>query len=167
MKSYLVLSALVGLLILPTPAQTAGGGNGHGDHGVHGGQQATAPSNPAAMPSRQDQMLGEQTVDGVRAMAHLNDIGAVMAPLGRKENYHLMVMFTEVKTGKAIDQGTVAVKITPPQTAQPGEAIALMGMDGHFGVDLALSTKGEYRFQVGSKLADGSKRQFTFHHTVR
>lgn len=166
MKSYFLLSTLVGLLTLPAlaPAQTTAGSNGHG---VHGGQQATALSAPAAMPSHQDQMLGEQTVDGVRAMAHLNDIGAVMAPLGRKENYHLMVMFTEVKTGKAIDQGTVAVRITPPQAAQPGEALALIGMDGHFGVDLALSTKGEYRFQVGSKLADGSKRQFTFYQTVR
>lgn len=166
MKSYFFLSTLVGLLTLPALAlaQTAVGSNGHGDHG---GQQVTAPSAPAAMLSHQSLMLGEQTVDGVRAMAHLNDIGAVMAPLGKKENYHLMLMFTEVKTGKAIDQGTVAVRLTPPKAAQPGEAIALMGMDGHFGVDLMLSTKGEYRFQVGSKLADGNKRQFTFHHTVQ
>ena len=42
-----------------------------------------------------------------------------------------------------------------------------MGMGNHFGADIVLPAKGEYQFQVGSKLADGSKRQFTFHYTLK
>lgn len=110
-------------------------------------------------------MLGEQTVDGVKAMAHLNDVGEVMAKMGKKENYHFMIMLSDAKTGTSIDQGTVAVKITDPAGAQAGDAIPLMGMGGHFGADVALSATGTYQFTVGSKLADGSKRQFTFSYT--
>ena len=112
-------------------------------------------------------MLGEQTVDGVKAMAHLNDVGAVMAKMGKKENYHFMVMFSDAKTGNAIDQGTVAVKITDPATGQAGTAIPLMGMGGHFGADVALVAKGEYQFTVGTKLANGGTRQYSFRYTVK
>jgi hypothetical protein len=112
-------------------------------------------------------MLGEQTVEGVKAKGLLNDVGAMMAQMGKKENYHFMVMFSDAKTGTAIEQGTVAVKITDPKTGQTGEAIPLMGMGNHFGADVVLPGKGEYHFQVGSKLADGSKRQFHFSHTIK
>jgi hypothetical protein len=112
-------------------------------------------------------MLGEQTVEGVKAKGLLNDVGAVMAQMGKKENYHFMVMFSDAKTGTAIEQGTVAVKITDPKTGQTGEALHLMGMGNHFGADVVLPGKGEYHFQVGSKLADGSKRQFHFSHTIQ
>jgi len=94
------------------------------DHSQHmmpsgGGHDATQ------MMHNDSIMLGEQTVDNVKAMAHLNDVGAVMAKMGKKENYHFMVMFSDAKTGAAIDQGTVAVKITDPATGQAGAAIAL------------------------------------------
>jgi hypothetical protein len=111
-------------------------------------------------------MVGEQTIDGVKAMVHLNDVGAMMAEMGMRENYHFMIMFTDAATGQSVEQGTVAVKITEPKTGQPGEAIPLMGMGGHFGADVLLSAKGEYTFVVGSKLADGKKRQFTFVYTL-
>ena len=74
---------------------------------------------------------------------------------------------SDAKTGNAIDQGTVAVKITDPTTGQAGAAIALMGMGGHFGADVALMAKGEYQFTVGTKLADGGKRQYSFRYTVK
>ena len=127
----------------------------HGDHG--------------SMPMARTKtiMLGEQTVEGVQGMAHLNDVGAVMAQMGKKENYHFMMMFSDAKTGAAIEQGTVAVKITGPQIGQAGEAIPLLGMGNHFGADITLPAKGEYHFQVGSKLADGSKRQFHFSYEVK
>jgi hypothetical protein len=41
-----------------------------------------------------------------------------------------------------------------------------MGMEGHFGADIVLPEKGEYHFKVGTKLADGQKREYHFHHTV-
>jgi hypothetical protein len=91
----------------------------------------------------------------------------MMAQMGKKENYHFMVMFSDAKTGAALEQGAVAVKITDPKTGQAGEAIPLMGMGNHFGADVALPAQGEYHFQVGSKLADGSKRQFHFSYTIK
>jgi hypothetical protein len=112
-------------------------------------------------------MLGEGTVEGVKAKALLNDVGAMMAQMGKKENYHFMVMFSDAKTGAALEQGTVAVKITDPKSGQAGEAIPLMGMGNHFGADVALPVKGEYHFQVGSKLADGNTRQFHFSYTIK
>ena len=111
--------------------------------------------------------LGEQTVDGVKAKGLLNDAGAMMAQMGKKENYHFMVMCSDAATGAPIEQGTVAVKITDPKTGKAGEPIPLMGMGNHFGADVALSEKGEYQFQVGSKLADGKTRQFHFSYTVK
>ena len=159
MKHLLFSLACCSFLALPLSGFAA-----EHDHSQHmmpsgGGHDATQ------MMHNDSIMLGEQTVDNVKAMAHLNDVGAVMAKMGKKENYHFMVMFSDAKTGTAIDQGTVAVKITDPATGQAGAAIALMGMGGHFGADVALMAKGEYQFTVGTKLADGSTRQFAFSYT--
>jgi len=163
MKRTLIVYAILSLLALPAvaPAENTSDHSGHamkemqGDHG--------------AMPMMRTKtiMLGEQTVEGVKGKALLNDVGAVMAQMGKKENYHFMIMLSDSKTDAAIEQGTVAVKITDPQTGQTGEAIPLMGMGNHFGADIALPNKGEYSFQVGSKLADGSKRQFTFKYVIK
>jgi hypothetical protein len=124
----------------------------------------------AKMPN-QSIMLGEQTVEGVKGKANLKDVGAMMAKMGQKENYHFMIIFSDAKTGTAIEQGTVAVKVIDPKTGQAGEAIALMGMgagaSSHFGADITLPSKGDYQFQVGTKLADGTKRQFAFRYTVQ
>jgi hypothetical protein len=161
MKHLLFSLACCSFLALPLNGFAA-----EHDHSQHmmpsgGGHDATQ------MMHNDSIMLGEQTVDNVKAMAHLNDVGAVMAKMGKKENYHFMVMFSDAKTGAAIDQGTVAVKITDPTTGQAGAAIALMGMGGHFGADVALMAKGEYQFTVGTKLADGGKRQYSFRYTVK
>lgn len=160
MKRAFVVYAILSLLALPavSPAETPGG---------HGAQHLMAQ--PGAMPMMPGQviMLGEQTVEGVKGMAHMKDVGAMMAKMGKKENFHFMMLFSDAKTGAAIEQGTVAVKITDPKTGKTGEAIPLMGMSGHFGADVALPDKGEYHFQVGSKLADGSKRQFTFKYVIK
>jgi hypothetical protein len=158
MKRTLLASAILALMTLPTaaPALAASDHTGHAmDH------------SSMAMPPAATMMLGEQTVDGVKGRAHLNDVGAMMAQMGRKENYHFMIMFSDAKTGAAMEEGTVAVKIIDGKTGQAGEPIALMGMGNHFGADIVLPAKGEYGFQVGSKLRDGAKRQFTFHYTVK
>jgi len=162
MKRTLMIFAGLALLALPLAA----GAQTNMDHSQHAmpqhGDQGSMP-----MMRTKTIMLGEQTVEGVKGMAHLNDVGAVMAQMGKKENFHFMILFSEAKTGTAIEQGTVAVKITDPVTGKTGEAIPLMGMGNHFGADIALPDKGEYSFQVGSKLADGSKRQFTFKYVVK
>ncbi len=157
MKSILLVSVLVAFILLPLQgnAQTKGGHGEHGDMAGHGGGRTTTI------------MLGETTEQGVKAMAHLNDVGAAMAKMGQKENFHFMVMFGDATSGAAITGGTVALRITHPRQAKPGETIALMGMGGHFGADVHLTDKGEYLFIVGSQLADGIKREFQFKYVMK
>lgn len=109
-------------------------------------------------------MLGEETEEGVKAMAHLNDVKAAMAKMGMKETHHFMVAFVDA-AGKPVTEGTVAVKIKDP-AGKEGGAIKLMGMEGHFGADIVLPEKGEYHFKVGTKLPDGKKREYHFHYSV-
>ena len=165
MKRGLIAYAILSLLTLPmavTPTHSAE--NHHSGHSMK--EHGAMP-----IPRTKTIMLGEETVDGVKAIARLNDVGAMMAQMGQKENFHIMIMFSDAKTGAAIEQGIVAVKIVDPKTGQAGEAIALMGMgagaSSHFGADVTLPTKGDYQFQVGSKLADSTKRQFAFKYTVQ
>ncbi len=106
-------------------------------------------------------MLGSSVENGVKAMAHLKDVSEAMAKMGMKDTHHFMVMFVEEGTGEAINEGTVAVKITDP-AGNMREPVRLMGMQGHFGADVALSDGGSYVFKVGTKLADGTKRTFEF-----
>jgi hypothetical protein len=143
------------------PAKTA-------DHSAHG-QPAKAAEHKAMAGHNMMSgmiMLGEVTQEGVKAMAHIADVGAAMAKAGRKENFHLMVMFTDA-AGKPLPQGAVALRLTAPGSDKPGEPMALVPMGGQFGGDLALTAKGKYRFEVGTKLADGAKRQFVFSHEVK
>ena len=106
-------------------------------------------------------MLGQQEINGVRAMAHLKDVHLAMAEAGMTTTHHFMVMLHDQATDANLDQGSVAVKVTLP-TGQQLPAKKLMGMQGHFGADVTLATPGEYTFTIGSILADGQKRVFTF-----
>lgn len=162
MKRTLITLATLSLLYLPLGAAAQEPG-GHEQH--------TMPSSSGheAMGKVNTQMvvLGEQTVDGVKCKAMIKDVGAAMAKMGMQENHHFMVMFSNAATGAPIEQGTAAVKITDTKTGKVGEPIALMGMGNHFGADVTLTGKGLYQFQVGTKLADGNKRQFQFSSTVQ
>lgn len=158
--------ALVAALLLALPLAASAATDEHSGHGTTQQGQA-APQDGMKMDGMNMGgamiMLGETTEDGVTAMAHLNDVGAAMAKMGMKENYHLMVMFND-SSGAAIAEGTVAVKVTDPAGKESGP-IALMAMAGQFGADLALTDKGDYRFVVGTRLADGKTRQFQFQFT--
>lgn len=107
-------------------------------------------------------MLGTEEVDGVKGMFHLNDVREQMAAHGMKQTHHIMASFAGAD-GMAIESGTVAVKVEDPDE-KIGEAIKLMGMDGHFGVDLTLDKKGMYHFKIATKLADGAKRMYHMHY---
>ena len=107
-------------------------------------------------------MLGNEKVEGVMGMFHLNDVREKMAEHGMSQTHHLMVAF-EGADGKAIESGTVAVKVEDPDE-KIGDAVQLMGMDGHFGADLTLDKKGMYHFKIATKLADGTKRVYHMHY---
>ena len=129
------------------------------DHGKMEGMQNGAMMNGMMM-------VGTQTEDGVQAMAHMKDIHEAMSKMGMDQTHHFMVMFTDAKTGKPITDGAAAVKITGPD-GKTGEPVKLMQMEDGFGSDVALPQKGEYTFDVGTKLADGQKRTFEFKQNVK
>jgi len=104
-------------------------------------------------------MLGEQEVDGVTANLHMKNVTAKMAEMGMDVTHHFMIALTDSSTGKNLDEGVVAVKITDP-SGKESKAMKLMGMQGHFGVDVTLKEAGEYHFHVATKLADGKTRKF-------
>jgi len=132
-------------------------GHGQADHGsMH------SSNSPSMMGQGESFMLGETEVEGVKAMAHISDVAALLAKAGKQENYHLMLMFADASSGAPIGDGVVAVKVLAPDQKELGKPVPLMGMGGHFGVDLHLLTKGTYTFDIGTKLADGKKRQFQF-----
>ena len=155
------------LLVLPAASMAASQeGGGHGGHGGHEMTQEDQAMQHGGMAMGGTMiMLEEVTVDGVKGMVHLNDIGEAMAKMGMKENFHFMVMFTDTASGGPIAEGTVALKVVDPAGTESGP-VALAPMDGMFGADLALTGKGQYRFVVGTRLADGKKRQFEFTHTL-
>lgn len=128
----------------------------HGDHKDHAGHDHSGMAAAGGMLE-----LGSKVEKGVEAHADLKDVRAAMAKMGMKTTHHFMVSFADEKSAKAIDSGTVAVKITDPSGTVTGP-MELMGMQGHFGADVILDKKGEYTFRVGSKLADGQARQFEF-----
>ena len=133
----------------------------HGDHKDHAGHDHSGMAAAGGMLE-----LGSKTEKGVEAHADLKDVRAAMTKMGMKTTHHFMVSFADEKSAKAIDSGTVAVKITDPSGTVTGP-MELMGMQGHFGADVILDKKGEYTFQVGSKLADGQARQFEFKTVVK
>lgn len=112
------------------------------------------------------QMVGTQTQNGVKAMAHITDIRKAMAEAGMKQTHHFMVAFEQSADGTAIESGRVAVRIVSP-SGQTGSAVALQEMDGHFGADVELSESGNYRFEVGSRVGDDQARQYEFQYEVK
>jgi len=118
-------------------------------------------------------MLGTDSEDGIKAMAHAKVYDeaarASMAKMGMNATHHFMIMFTDEKTGQLVTEGKVAVKVKP-KNGEAGKPVMLMAMKmdmgAGFGGDINLPEKGEYEIKVGTKLADGKKRQFKFEITV-
>lgn len=160
MLSALLTAALVAILPLAVSAQD------HGSHGGHNKKKDSGVHSHADHSAAHDAMvlIGEQTVDGVEGMAHINDIRATMAEMKMQETHHFIMMFTD-KNG-AIETGTAALKIVDPAGAE-GTAVRLVAMDGHFGADIILPEKGDYLFKVGTRLPDGKARQFEFSYTLK
>lgn len=165
------ICVLVGILIGTAPLTSAAMDDhkGHGNKTAtkqesHGGHNQKSPSGMEM--DGETLMLGEQVVEGVEAMAHLKDVKAAMAKVGMTYTHHLMVEFHRAPDGEPMEQGLAAVKITDP-AGEVSSALTLVGMDGHFGADLTLAEKGDYLFQIGTKLADGKKRQYEFKYPLK
>lgn len=124
------------------------------DHGKHGGDVAH-----------------EEVVDGVKATfkvmsmkEHMKAMKMEM-PKEMKETHHVAVEFKDAKSGKALTEGEVKVKVQGPDKSE--QLKDLMGMQGHFGADFDLSKKGKYGVMAKFKLADGKVRSAKFWYVVK
>ena len=107
-------------------------------------------------------LLGEQTVNGITAMAHISDIGAMMAKMGRKENSHFMVRFTDMSTGTAMTPGAAVLKIIDAQQAQFGETLELVGTDELFEAIVFVPAQGKVTLQVEYSAPNRQPLHFPF-----
>ena len=107
----------------------------------------------------------EEVVDGVKATFKVIDIQAKMKEAGMKETHHIMVVFTDAKSGKQLKEGDVKVKVQGPDKAE--QVKDLMGMEGGFGSDFTLPKKGKYGVMAKFKLKDGKVRSVKFWYEVK
>ncbi len=138
------------ILALAAPAAFAA------DHGGHGGHGTAAH---------------EEVIDGVKATFTVQTMKEAMKsmgmemPKGVKETHHISVAFKDVKSGKALSEGKVTVKVqAPDKSAQTKD---FMGMQGHFGADFDMAVKGKYGVMCKFQLKDNKVRQAKFWYTVK
>jgi len=79
--------------------------------------------------------------------------------MGMSATHHFMVFFKD-EHGKPVTEGTVAVKVEAND--QESKPIMLMQMGEGFGADITVPQGEEVKLKVGTKLADGKKRQYEF-----
>ena len=105
--------------------------------------------------------VGKDTQDGVVATVKVKtydeETMATMAKMGMDATHHVMVFFTDEKSGEPVASGKAAIKVKGAGESAKPAMMMLMG-DG-FGADVKL--KGMMiTFEIGTKLEDGKKRQF-------
>jgi len=128
---------------------------GHGDHSM----------------MEMGNVAHQEVVDGVKAtfkVLSMKDHMKAMKmelPKDVKETHHIMVEFKDARTGKALTEGEVKVKVQGPDKSE--QTKDLMGMQGHFGADFEMAKKGKYGVMSKFQLKDGKTRQAKFWYTVK
>lgn len=114
----------------------------------------------------QGKVAHEETIDGVKATFEVIDMREQMKGMaGMKETHHVMVTFTDAKTGKKITEGAVKIKIQGPDKSEVTKD--LKGMQGHFGADFTMVKKGKYGVMAKFKLKDGKVNSARFWYEVK
>lgn len=153
-KSTLILAAAA--LGMAAPLTSYASGHEHMDMGYSGH-------------SIMGNMAHQEVIDGVKATFKIMNMKEHMKgmemPRGMKETHHVMVEFKDAKSGKALTEGTVKVKIQ--RLGKAGQTKDLIGMQGHFGADFDLSKKGKYGVMCRFQLKDGKVRSSMFWYTVK
>jgi len=123
------------------------------DHDMHKGHDMAAKDGDFVE-------IGKDTQKGVVATVKVKvydeKTKATMAKMGMNATHHVMVFFTDEKSGDAIASGKAALKIKGSD-AKP-DMLMLMGTG--FGSDVSVG-EGMATFEIGTKLEDGQKRQFS------
>lgn len=113
----------------------------------------------------------QEVVDGVKATFNVQTMKDAMKemgmemPKGVRETHHVSVSFNDMKTGKAITEGEVRVKVQAPDKGE--QTKDMPGMHGHFGADFELAKKGKYGVMCRFKLPDGKVRSSKFWYEVK
>jgi hypothetical protein len=121
--------------------------------------------------AQQGKVAHEEVVDGVKVTFIIQSMAEAMKgmkmdmPVDMKETHHIHVEFKDTKSGKALTEGEVKVKVQNPDKSE--QAKELMGMQGHFGADFDLSQKGKYGVMCKFQLKDGKSHQAKFWYTVK
>lgn len=151
MKNGILLAITTIVLSLPLTVIAA-------VHSGHGGG-----GNPA--------VAHEEVVDGVTATFKVQTMADAMKamgmemPKGVKETHHVSVAFKDVRTGKSLTEGTVAVKIQNPDKSSQSKE--MNGMHGHFGADFEFSKPGRYGVMCKFVTKDNRTRQSKFWYQVK
>ena len=101
-------------------------------------------------------------IDRKAQMAKMKVSEKMMAKM--KNTHHLMVSLTDTGTKEHVTEGKGAVTVTGPDRQQ--SRYEFTGMQGHFGVDVAIDKQGLYEFDV--KIESGGKEgTVTFAEEIR
>ncbi len=156
MKRHLM--AVLTILVLAISV-AYGAEKDHAGHGMNYGN--TNPGHPTH----------QEVVDGIKATFNIKTMKVAMKemgmemPKGVKETHHLSASFNDMKTGKAITEGEVKVKVLAPDKSE--ETKDMTGMHGHFGADFVLAKKGKYGIMSKFKVGDGKTRSVKFWYEVK
>lgn len=152
-----LILAIIASIALSVPAAFAADRGHSGAHDMgHAGKKGVAH---------------EEVVDGVKAtftVQTMNDALKEMGmemPKGMKETHHISVSFKDPKTGKALTEGEVRIKVQNPDKSDQSKD--LTGMQGHFGADFTMAAKGKYGVMCKFQLKDGKVRSAKFWYTVK
>ncbi|BDV42884.1 hypothetical protein GURASL_18070 [Geotalea uraniireducens] len=163
-KLVLVLAAATFALAAPLMAGAAEHGSMDMDHGDMKMDYGAMKMEKGGMMTM-GKVIHQGKVDGVKFTVRAIDIKAKMEKMGMKETNHIMVMFSDAKTGKAMADGEVTMKIVGPDKSE--QVKKLMGMEEGFGSDFVLAQKGKYGIMAKFKLGGNKVQQFKFWYTVK
>jgi hypothetical protein len=165
MKKMTVLIAAVLALSAPLAALAMDHDSMPMEHGSmpmdHGSMKMEHGSGMMAM----GKLAHEEVVDGVKATFKIIDIKAKMKEMGMKETHHIMVVFSDAKSGGKLSEGEVKLKVIGPDKKE--QVKELMGMEGGFGSDFTMPEKGSYEVMTKFRLKDGKVRSVKFRYTVK
>lgn len=106
--------------------------------------------------------VGKDTQDGVVATVKVKtydeETMATMSKMGMAATHHVMVFFTDEKSGKPVAEGKAAIKVKGSEDTSAKPAMMMLMGDG-FGADVKLEGM-MITLEIGTKLEDGKKRQF-------
>jgi len=162
MKKMTVMIASVLALLAPLTSFAA---MDHGNHGSmdmgHGDKSMTTMG----------EVAHQEVVDGVKVTFRIMSMVEKMKgmdmemPKEMKETHHFMVEFKDAKSGKALPEGDVTIKVQNPDKSD--QTKELMVMKGQFGGDFDFSKKGKYGVMCKFQLKDGKVRSAKFWYTVK